>query len=98
MFEDHHAREIIRKLDEILERQEILRSDQLHFRDIFMASLLDVQNAQMGTTQAIQALSARVTAALTGVATAADLDAIVTTATANTAAINAIDPTTAPAA
>lgn len=95
MFEGNHAREIITKLDEILGQQEIIRTDQLHFREIFMASISDVQAAQATETQAIQALAGRI---VPPVATATDLDGIVATAQANAAAINAIDPAAAPAA
>lgn len=95
MFESHLDHAIIRKLDELLAQQEIIRSDQLHLREITMASLSDVQAAQATETAAITALAARI---VPPAATAADLDGIVATATANTAAINAIDPAAAPAA
>jgi hypothetical protein len=94
MILDHHAHEILRKLDEILAQNEILRTDQLHLREITMASLSDVQAAQATETAAITALAARI---VPPAATATDLDGIVATATANTAAITAIDPATAPA-
>lgn len=95
MILDHHAHDILRKLDELLAQQEILRSDQLHLREITMASLTDVQAAQATETAAITALAARI---VPPAATAADLDGLVATATANTAAINAIDPAAAAAA
>lgn len=85
----------MRKLDEILAQNEILRSDQLHLRDITMASLSDVQAAQATETAAITALAARI---IPPAATAADLDGLVATANSNAAAINAIDPATVPAA
>lgn len=59
-----------------------------------MATLSDVQAAQATETAAITALASRI---VPPAATAADLDGIVATATANIAAINAIDPATAPA-
>lgn len=96
MFQDHHFHEIIRKLDEVLAQQEIIRSDQLHLRRIIMASLTDVQAAQATETQAITDLTARVAALPQGAATAAELDGVVATAQSNTAAINAIDPASAP--
>lgn len=94
MFENPHFHSLMRKLDEILAQQEIIRSDQLHFREIFMASISDVTAAQATETAAITALAARI---VPPVATAADLDGIVATANSNAAAINAIDPAAAPA-
>jgi hypothetical protein len=94
MFEHDHTHEIIRKLDEILAQNEIIRTDQLHLREIIMATLADVQAAQATETTAITAAAARVAALPQGAASATDLDGIVATANSNTAAINAIDPAT----
>lgn len=77
-----------------------------------MATLQQVQDGQTAETQALTAqtqaitdLTARIAALPQGAASATDLDGLLataqtntTTATANTAAINAIDPATAPAA
>lgn len=77
------------------EKLDSIAHDLLHLREIFMAQLSDVQAAQATETAAITALAARI---IPPAATAADLDGLVATATSNTAAINAIDPATAPAA
>lgn len=98
MFESHLDHAIIRKLDEILAQNEIIRSDQLHIRDLQMATLAQVQQAQTDETTAITALAARIAALPQGAASATDLDGLVATAQSNTAAINAIDPATPPAA
>lgn len=101
----------MRKLDEILAQQEIIRSDQLHIRDLQMATLAQVQQAQTdettaitAQTQAITDLTARIAALPQGAASATDLDGLLATAqtntataTSNTAAITAIDPATVPA-
>lgn len=61
-----------------------------------MASLQDVQDAQAATAQAIAAIATRIIAPA---ATATDLDGLLATEQQNTAAANAIDPSTpAPAA
>lgn len=93
MFDHHHDHEIIRKLDEILAQNEIIRTDQLHLRNIIMATLDEVKAAQATETQAIVDLAARVAALPKPAATEADLDGIVSSAQANTAAVQAIAPT-----
>lgn len=77
---------------EILTLLRSIHHDQLHFRDIFMASISEVTAAQATETLAITDLSARVAALPQGAATAAELDGVVATTQSNTAAIQAIAP------
>lgn len=86
MFERH-------ELLELLELARAIRHDQLHFRDIFMASIQDVKDAQAATAQSIAAIASRIPAP---VATAEDLDGLVSTEQANKAAADAIDPAATP--
>lgn len=89
-FENEHFERLLVEFQSL--KYDIHRLTQLGTQ--LMATLSDVQAAQATETAAITALAARI---VPPAATAADLDGIVATATANTAAINAIDPTAAPA-
>lgn len=91
MFDHEHFERLLVEFQTL--KYDLHRLSQLGTQ--LMASLSDVQAAQATETAAITALAARI---VPPAATATDLDGIVATATANTAAINAIDPTTAPSA
>jgi hypothetical protein len=92
MFDtEHHAKEILRKLDEVLAQQEILRSDQLQLRAILMSTANDL-STNIATLQAdVTTLIAQGTTGATQLVTQAQLDAanaaLVTTDTAVKAAI-----------
>lgn len=89
MFERHEIDTILRQVSSIEAKLDIIHHDQLHFRDIFMASIQDVKDAQAATAQAIAAIPSRIPIP---VATAEDLDGLVSTEQANKAAADAIDP------
>lgn len=91
MFDHEHFERLLVEFQTL--KYDLNRLTQLGTQ--LMASLSDVQAAQATETAAITALAARI---VPPAATAADLDGLVATATANTATINAIDPASAPAA
>lgn len=89
---DHATHE---KLDSIAHDLHTL----LSHTGFIMASLQEVKDAQAAETQAIQELTARLAAQPPAAATAAELDPILATAQANTAALNELaNPQPAPPA
>lgn len=99
MFDHAQHYEIIQLLTAINTKLDVIHHDQLHIRDISMATLQEVKDAQAAETQAIHDLTARLAAQPPAAATDAQLDPILATAQQNAAAINELAaPAPAPAA
>jgi C4-dicarboxylate-specific signal transduction histidine kinase len=107
-FENEHFERLLVEFQSL--HFDLHQLSQVQFQ--IMATLQQVQDGQTAETQALTAqaqaitdLTARIAALPQGAASATDLDGLLataqtntTTATANTAAINAIDPAAAPTA
>jgi hypothetical protein len=76
MFDtEHHAKEILRKLDEVLAQQEILRSDQLQLRAIVMFTSADLTTNIANVTTDVATLIAQGSTGAPQLITQAQLDA-----------------------